>query len=184
MHPQKRKLRLTLLLILFLILFIAKTANAKWQIYKNQQFNIEFLTISEPKEFRLLDDSKELRVLWHIGFMEDELSGGVEAHRLKDGSLRGFSVTENAPYIRDGFDQSLKSKVVSQKNIFVNSVPAIEFRTTTTSKKGILYHGVARVLLIDDTMYKIFIISKNKDRLIKEDVAKYLDSLRVISKNK
>jgi hypothetical protein len=158
-------------------MFTAQAADAKWQIYRNPEFNIEFLTISVPKEKRF-DSPDAVKVIWHIGFMEDGTNGMVDATRLRDGSLRSFSVTEQASDLRKGMEQSVTSKVVSQKNIFLNSIPAIEFRTTSTTKNGSLWYGVTRILVIEDTLYSIIVACPNKQRTFEPDIVKYLDSFK------
>jgi len=172
-----RSLSVTLSMIFLGNMFTAQAADAQWQIYRNAEFNIEFLTISLPKEKRV-DNPDVIKVIWHIGFMEDGTNGVVDATRLKDGSLRSFSVTEQASDLRKGMEQSVKSKVVSQKNIFLNGIPAIEFRTTSTTKNGSLWYGVTRILVIQDTLYSIIITCPNKERTFEPDIAKYLDSFK------
>ena len=172
---------ITLSLLFWGTLYSAQAANEKWQKYRNPEFNIEFLTMRVPMEKRL-DSPGAVNVIWHIGYMEDGTNGGVDAKRLKDGSLRFFSVTEQAANIRQGMDQSRKSTVVSQKNILVNGVPAVEFRTTSITSKGTLWYGVARVMVIEDTFYTIMIACPNEKGTRQPNIIKFLDSLKISSK--
>jgi hypothetical protein len=161
---------------------IKNAGQAGWQVYINREFDIEFLTISVPQE-RRFDSAETVKVIWHIGFMEDGTNGAVDATRLKDGSLRSFSVTEQASDLRKGMEQSIKSKVISQKDIFINGIPAIEFKTSTTTKKGTLWYGVVRMLVIEDTLYSIMITCPTKERTFEQEIVRYLDSFKK-TKNK
>lgn len=163
------------------VFFSAEARGEKWQIYRNHEFGIQFLCLSAPTEYRF-DSTDLLKMVWHIGFMNDGTNGAIQATRPKDGSLRGISTFQLASDLRQGMEQSKKSKILSQKNIYSNGIEAIEFRIVTTTKKGEKWHGVIRKLVIGDTLYSIMITSPNKEKLLNQDVAKYLGSLMPISK--
>lgn len=177
MRVLYRQVLIIHLINLLLIFSLIQSANASWQLYRVAEFNIEFLALSPPHEQRV-DAPDVLKVIWHIGFMDDGTNGAIDATRLKDGSLRFFSVTEQANNIRKGMEKSKKSKIVSQKNILVNGVPAVEFRITSTSSRGTIWYGVMRALVIEDTIYSVIITCPNEERTNETDIVMYLNSLK------
>ncbi|MBI2412574.1 MAG: hypothetical protein HYV24_05135 [Deltaproteobacteria bacterium] len=159
----------------------AQADEVKWQVYKSQEFNIEFLSLTAPQE-RKFDSADAVRVVWHIGFMEDGTNGSIEVTRLKDGGLRAFSVIQQASELRKGIEQSGKTKVFSQKNVLMNGVPAIEFGTTMTTQKGHIWYGITRIQVVGDTLYNIMITCPQKEKTTEPDIIKYLNSLKIILK--
>lgn len=179
MNPKRRYSLIVVSILLVISTLFSETRGESWQTYKNHEFGIQFLSLSVPMELRS-DSPGLLKVIWHIGYMNDGTNGAIEAIRPKDGSFRGISAFQLASDFRQGMEQSKKSKVLSQKNIHFNGMETVEFQVATTTKNGEKWYGIIRLLLIGDTGYTIMITCPNKEKLANQDIAKYLGSLKPI----
>lgn len=167
---------LVLLCVVAIPLYISA---ADWKLYTNSQFNFRILSFSVPEE-KKFETAEMIKVICHIGFLEDGANGGVEATRLKDGSLRNFSVVREASEIRKGMEKSVKSKVLQQKEVIHNGLQGIEFLTQTLTSKGTMWYGIQRMYVSGDTLYTIYIAAPTKARLEENEIQNFLKSFSII----
>lgn len=152
---------------------------ADWQLYTNSQFNFRSLSFGVPEETKL-ENAEMSKVIFHIGFLDDGTNGAVEVTRLKNGSLRNYSVIREASEIRKGMEQSPKSKVLYQKEVLQNGLQGIEFRTQTLTSKGTIWYGIQRLFVSGDAMYTIYIAAPTKARLEEKEIQRFLQSFSTI----
>ena len=171
-----------------LILFIAGVtprvqASPEWLLYTSEEFSIQFLSLGTPEQ-RKVELSYAVKVIWHFGFLDDGTNGYVDATRLKTDSFTKLDVVRDAAELRQGIEQGSKTKVRRQRQVTVSGVPAIEFETSSVTSKGTTWYSIARMLVVNDTLFTIGITAPTELRLQSVPIQRYLSSFKILESRK